>query len=92
MALFLLSEINIWGKSDFINYIKTLPINKTPLLYEFYSLNLFRQDETFSNVIDQINKYKNSYNDMRRLVFSHGEQIKEEFIGSFLLGDYLWAV
>jgi hypothetical protein len=92
LAIFLLSEINIWENSNFIPYLKSLPINKTPLLYEHYTLNLFKHDETFSSIINEVNNYKNTYNDLRRLVFSHGEQIKEEFIGSFLLGDYLRAM
>jgi hypothetical protein len=73
-------------------FLKLLPINKTPILNEYYSLDLFKEDETFKNLISEINLYKKSYNDMRRLVFSHGENLKNEFIGSFLLGDYLWAL
>ena len=65
---------------------------KTPILYEYLTLDLFKEDESFKNLIEEIKYNKKYYNELRSLVFSHGKEIKDKFIGSFLLGDYLWAL
>ncbi len=91
MSLFLLQEINKKEDSIFYYYLRSLPVQKIPALYEYATLDLFKNYTLFKKVIDEMSHIKKSYNDLRRLVFSHGLEVKDNFTGSFLLGDYIWA-
>lgn len=92
IALYILSEIHLDKQSIFYNFLRNLPLLKNPILHEHSVLDLFKEDETYSELLKQIEKYKKSYNELRSLVFSYGKDVKNEFIGSFLFGDYLWAL
>jgi hypothetical protein len=92
LTLYILSEINSGTESKFYYFLRNLPISKIPILHEHSVLDLFKEDEAYSRLNKDIEHYKKSYNELRRLVFSYGEQLKNQFIGAFLFGDYLWAL
>jgi hypothetical protein len=93
LALFLLVEINKGKDSLFYYYLRNFlsVFKKIPMLYDYGSLNLFKNEEGISQINEALKQRKKIYNDLRRLLFSHGEAIKNQFVGSFLYGDYLWA-
>jgi hypothetical protein len=92
LAVFILSEIHQGRNSIFFNFFRNLNFHKIPILYEYRSLEIFKEHIFFNQTLAKSDYYKKNYKDLRRLVFSHGEEIKTDFIGSFLFGDYLWAM
>jgi hypothetical protein len=95
LAIFILHELDKGGSSNFVNFFKNLPISSelsTPLLYDQTSISYFSGLDIHDKLQKELNQYKKSYNDLRRFIYSYGDEFRNDFIGSFLYGDYLWAL
>lgn len=92
LAMQILNFIHQGHQTFFYYYLRNMPKYKTPIMYDQKALDLFKEDELYEELDRQLAKYKESYNDLRKLVYSHGDVFRKKFIGSFLLGDYLWAL
>jgi hypothetical protein len=93
LALKILHEIKLRESSPFYYYLHNIPItseNSTPLLYDHSSLYIYKDDDTHKKIIDQVNELKVSYNQLRRLLFSLKDELKD-YAGTFSFGDYIWA-
>lgn len=92
LALCLLSEVYKKDKSKFYYYIMNILSYFSPYLYEYDSIEFLKPDNVYKKLNADIAIYKQNYNDLRRLVYSYGDEFRNNFIGSFLFGDYLWAL
>ncbi len=92
IALFILSEVNKEQSSIFYFYFLNMLDKKSPLIYDYDDIELLDKEPIYDSITKDISKLKSSYNDLRRLLFSYSVDFREEFIGSFLFGDYLWAL
>lgn len=70
----------------------SLPFIKIPILYDIQTLEILKDVEFFNSTLSKSEFYKHNYKDLRGLLFSLGDDLRSDFIGSFLFGDYLWAM
>ena len=92
LAIKILTEVNKNKNSKFFYFFRNLfniSIN-LPVLFQWSTLNSFSSYYLINNTISALSQYKKEYNDLRRLIFTL--PYKKEFIGSFLYGDYIWAI
>ena len=92
IALYILSEINKETNSKFFYFFLNIIYKSSPILYNYEIIEYLKGDELYDLISSDISQLKKSYNDLRRLIFSYDEDFKKEFIGSFLFGDYIWAM
>lgn len=92
LAIKILTEVNKNKNSKFFYFFRNLfniSIN-LPVLFQWSTLNAFSTYNLINSTISSLSQYKKEYNDLRRLIFILDN--KKEFIGSFLYGDYIWAI
>ena len=79
-------------KSNWSFYLKLLPPDTlSPIGYAEDLLNLLRIDESYDFTRKRIARLKQSFSDLRKLVFSIPQNVKEKFIGKLSFNDYVWA-
>jgi hypothetical protein len=92
LAMFILSEIKKEQSSIFYFYFLNLLEKRSPILYDYEDIQLLESDQIYMRLSEDTSRLKSAYIDLRRLVFSYDAEFRNEFIGSFLYGDYLWAL
>lgn len=90
--MFILNIIQQGDSSFFYYFIKNMPKYRTPIMYDQNVLEYFKNDEFYEEITRQLVKLKASFIELRKLVYSQDEDIKRNFAGKFLFGDYLWAM
>jgi hypothetical protein len=78
--------------SLFYFYFLNLLEKKSPILFDYEDIQLLESEEIYNSINKDVMKLKSAYKDLRSLVFSYDSDFRNEFIGSFLFGDYLWAL
>ncbi len=76
-------------ESDFYYYLRNIP-TVLPNLYDFDTLDNFKEEETHSKLQYMVNSLKLSYNELRKLLYSNDEF--KDLCGEFIFGDYIWAM